>query len=225
MANCTPGMVMPGCNAGSRGSSTGNLLAGTPASLAPAMRDALLLVLGLAVLGLILFLWRLGRHRQIPGYDWVTDWLGHGGAHAVGMILMTALVLGWVASIGPVWIYPAGYAGLALLFGVRALAARDASRRTSDLWHVFVQLSMVYMFGMLWLGPVLVLTAVFLVLYGSFTVDHLSRAFRDAGPDAALRTDGKRTGIAGTLGHLAISCSMVLMFILMQWPAAFGGAM
>jgi Domain of unknown function (DUF5134) len=223
MVNCMPGMTMPGCNGGSQGSSLSDLVTGGPASLAPGVRAAMLVVLGLALLGLMLFLWRLVRRRQIAGYDWVTDWLGHGGAHAVGMILMVTLVLGWLPSIGPAWVYLTGYAGLALLFGARVVAARDPSSRTDDLWHVFAQLSMVYMFGMLWVGPVVVLTAAFLVLYVALTVDRVLRAVREAGPDAALRSDRRHAGVAGTIGHLAISGSMMAMFVVMQWPAALGG--
>jgi Domain of unknown function (DUF5134) len=221
--NCMPGMTMPGCNDGSRGSWMSDLVTGGPASLAPGMRAAMLVVLGLALLGLTLFVWRLVRRRQIPGYDWVTDWLGHGGAHAVAMILMASLVLGWLPSIGPAWVYLTGFAGLALLFVVRAAAARDAPSRAADLWHVFAQLSMVYMFAMLLVGPVVILTAAFLVLYGLLTVDQVRRAVRQAGPDAALRGDRRHAGAAGTAGHLAISGSMMVMFVAMQWPAAFGG--
>ena len=216
MATCMPGMVMPGCSDGSTGSSIGHL------AVTPGIRSALLVVLGLALLGLLLFLWRLWRHRLVNGYPWVADWLGHGGVHAVGMILMSTLMLGWLPSIGPAWAYLVVYGALALLFGARTVMARDASSRSDDLWHVFAQLSMVYMFGALWLGSVVALTAAFLVLYGVFMAEGVWQGLRMAGPDARLRPGHRSISAAGTIGHLVISGSMVLMFVVMQWPGLFG---
>lgn len=218
-----PGMTMPGCRQ-MAGPSGFHLFTPGSAALSFEMRAALLSALGLAALGLIMFLWRLLWHRRISGFRWGSDWLGHGGAHAVGMLLMTTLMLGWASTIGPLWAYVATFGALALLFAVGAVVARDQARRTDDLWHVFVQLSMVYMFGILWLGPVVALTAAFLVFYGAFTAGQVREALREAGPDARLRDDHGPGRLAGTIGHLAISGSMVVMFVVMQWPALFHAA-
>jgi len=188
------------------------------------MLVALLSSLCLAVLGLTLFLWRVRWRRQISGYRWVTDWLGHGGTHAVGMILMAALMLGWAPAIGPPWAYLIGYGALTLFFALRGVMARDVTSRSDGLRHAFVQLSMVYMFGVVWQGPVVALTAGFLVFYGAVSADHVRHAAQSFGPDAVLRGDCGPGRAAGTLGHLAISCSMVIMFITMQWPALFRGS-
>ncbi len=224
MANiCMPGMTMAGCRAFAA-SSINHLVSPGATVLPPGVRDMLLIALGLSFLGLVLFLCRLAWHRQIPRYRWTSEWLGHGGAHAVGMILMTTLMLGWVSTIGPAWAYLIIYGALALVFALHALVAGEAAIRTDDLWHVFVQLSMVYMFGILGQSPAVALTAAFLVFYGALTVDGLRDALQKAGPDAALRGDRAPARAAGTIGHLAISVSMVIMFVVMQWPALFSGA-
>jgi hypothetical protein len=89
------------------------------------MLVALLSAVGLAALGLIMFFWRLAMHEQIPRYPWITDWLGHGGAHAAGMILMATVMLGWVSRIGPRWAYLLAYGALAILFALRTVMARE----------------------------------------------------------------------------------------------------
>lgn len=221
---CMPGMYMPGCTHRGAGTSIGH---GTGASPIAGMvsggdRVALAIVLALAALGLALFTWRLLRRGRIPQYDWVADWVGHGGAHAVGMILMSIQMLGWVSSVGPAWVYLVVYAALAVLFGVRGIRARDATGRRHDVWHVFAHLSMVYMFATEVTGAVLPLTVICLVLYGALMGDQLWSAVRSLGPDTALRTDRGAGHWSSLAGHLAISWSMVVMFGVMQWPSLLG---
>ncbi|MFZ0217624.1 MAG: hypothetical protein WAM30_16970, partial [Candidatus Dormiibacterota bacterium] len=159
-SQCMPGMSMPGCPspAPAASPSSGAALSGT--------HVVLVLIVALSLFVLFAFTWRAVQRARIPGYRWASDWLGH-GVHAPGMIAMSLLMLGVVPSIGPPWAYEAGYGALALVFLGLALTARGRLRPSRDGWHLFLHLSMVYMFARLELLP---LTVVFLALYVLFIV-------------------------------------------------------
>ena len=203
---CMPGMTMPGCIHGSAGSPIGHGIDAGSSMLSAWAQAALLVVLTLALVGLAIAVWRLLRRRDIPRYDWVAEWPGHGAAHAVGMILMSILMLGWVRSIGPTWLYVVAYGSLAVVFAIRAVIARDGPARREDLWHMFVHLSMVYMFAILQTGAVLLATVACLVVYLLLIADHLWRALRRSPPGEYYLTHDHREHGSGIVGHFAISC-------------------
>lgn len=202
-----PGMVMPGC------SSTG-------ADSGPSATElvlVLVLLLSLYVLGTAV--WRHLHRTEIAAYSAVADGLGC-AVHALGMIAMALLMLGTVRSVGPLRVYTAVFLMLAAVFLVRAWRGSPDARR-DEVWRALVHASMAYMF---WSDEMLATTAVCLALYLLYIGDHLRRSPLEApAPGVAReRMVAPSPHLVGTTGHLAIAVAMMLMLVLMQWPAVFG---
>src|ERR1035437_4987457 len=137
-AECMPGMVMPGC------------ASSVPSSRAqigpPVIELALILVIILSAYVLFIFTWRYIQRGHIASYHALPDLLGH-TVHALGMIGMALLMIGTLTSIGPLVAYIIAFSLFAVIFLVRIIVRWSSCDRRSELWHLFINASMAYMFS------------------------------------------------------------------------------
>jgi len=200
-----PGMVMPGCHAPIPFAGAG----GGPSELGIAM----VLIIALSFGAWAIFAWRYMLRAKIPHYSVISDWLGH-AAHAPGMIVMALLMMGAVPSIGPLWIYMAIYGACALVFLARLLTHWETVPRRAELWHVFVNLSMVYMFSF---GDIELVTVICLLLYAAMLGVDASRTLRAPGAEPQTTSVVRLLNVLDSHGGLALGFSMMLMLAIMQW--------
>jgi hypothetical protein len=208
-AECMPGMVMPGCASSVPSSST--------QSGPPVIELALILIIILSTYIVFIFSWRYLQRRHIAGYHALPDLLDH-SAHALGMIAMALLMIGAVATIGPLVGYVIAFAVLATVFLVRLSVRWDSCDRRSEFWHVFVNGSMAYMFSF---TNVVTATLICLVVYVGFMVEIARLSRRSLSLEGDRREDRRSLRVLGSNGDLTIAFSMMLMLTLTQWPQLF----
>lgn len=205
---CMPGMVMPGC-------------ATTVPSRSqigpPIIELALIVVIVLSTYVLFIFIWRYLQRGRIASYQALPDLLGH-AAHALGMIGMALLMIGTVASIGPLVSYVVAFGVFALLFLVRLIAGWSSRDRRADGWHFFINASMAYMFSA---TNIAVVTAACLIFYVCF----IGLSVRSSRSSLEGRGGGLRESpslrLLGVNGDITIAVSMMLMLTVTQWPQWF----
>lgn len=183
----------------------------------PLIELALILVIILSTYVLLVFVWRYLQRGHIARYQRLPDLLGH-TAHAVGMIGMALLMLGTVATIGPLVAYVIAFMVLALIFLVRLLLGWRSHDAQAETWHFFINASMAYMFSATNYTAV---TVVCLVAYLCFAVLTLrgSRRSLELPPNGRSELPSLRT--LGINGDVTIAISMVLMLTITQWPQWF----
>jgi hypothetical protein len=206
---CMPGMVMPGCASSVSSSNTG--------SGPPVIEIALILIIILSAYVLFIFTWRYLQRRHIASYHALPDLLAH-TVHALGMISMALLMIGTVDSIGPLIAYVVAFALFAVVFLTRLIVRWHSCDRRSELWHVFINGSMAYMFSF---TNVVAATVVCLVIYVGFIAVTTRGAGRNVSSDRGPQEDRQSLRLLGTNGDLTIAFSMMLMLTLMQWPQLF----
>jgi hypothetical protein len=177
----------------------------------------MILIIALSFCAWAIFAWRYALRAKIPHYSVISDWLGH-AAHAPGMIAMALLMMGALSSIGPLWIYMAIYGACALVFSARLLVRWDTVPRRVELWHIFVNLSMVYMFSFADIQPV---TIICLLLYAAMLVLDASRMMRAQGAEPQTTSAVRVLNAFDSHGGLALSFSMMLMLAIMRWAFPF----
>jgi lysylphosphatidylglycerol synthetase-like protein (DUF2156 family) len=208
-AECMPGMVMPGCASSVPSSSK---------QLGPPVIELLLiLIIILSTYVLFIFSWRYLQRRHIAGYHALPDLLDH-SVHALGMIAMAVLMIGVVASIGPLVGYVIAFALFAIVFLIRLLVRWDSCDRRSDFWHVFVNGSMAYMFSF---TNVAAATIICLFIYVAFMVAIARASHHKVSSGGDTREDRPSLRVLGSNGDLTIAFSMMLMLTLTQWPQLF----
>jgi hypothetical protein len=209
-AECMPGMVMPGC------------ASSVPSSRAqigpPVIELALILVIILSAYVLFIFTWRYSQRGHIASYHALPDLLGH-TVHALGMIGMALLMIGTLTSIGPLVAYIIAFSLFAVIFLVRIIVRWSSCDRRSELWHLFINASMAYMFSA---TNVAAITISCLVLYLAFIAGTLRQSRRTSQNGVSSRDDRPSLRVLGTNGDLTIAFSMMLMLTLTQWPQLFG---
>lgn len=209
-SQCMPGMVMPGCASSPPSSGT--------QSGPPVIELALILIIILSTYVLFIFTWRYLQRRHIAGYHALPDLLDH-SVHALGMIAMAVLMIGAVASIGPLLGYVIAFALLAVVFLVRLIVKWHSCDRRSEFWHVFVNGSMAYMFSF---TNVVAATIVCLIIYAAFISATARDSRRGIPSDNRSPKDRQSLRVLGSNGDLTIAFSMMLMLVLTQWPQLFG---
>ncbi|MGA8207044.1 MAG: DUF5134 domain-containing protein [Candidatus Dormiibacterota bacterium] len=208
-AECMPGMVMPGCASAVPSSSA--------QSGPPVIELALILIIILSTYIVFIFSWRYLQRRHITGYHALPDLLDH-SVHALGMIAMALLMIGAVATIGPLVGYVIAFALLAVVFLIRLIVRWDLCDRRSEVWHVFVNGSMAYMFSF---TNVVSATLICLLIYVGFMVEIVNLSRHNASLEGDVREDRQSLRELGSNGDLTIALSMMLMLTLTQWPQLF----
>jgi len=208
--DCMAGMVMPGC--ANAAPSSGTQLG------PPVIELALILIIILSAYVLFIFTWRYLQRRHIARYHALPDLLDH-SAHALGMMAMAVLMIGVVESIGPLVGYVIAFALLAVVFLVRLLVKWNSCDRRSELWHVFVNGSMAYMFSF---TNVVAATIVCLIIYVAFISATARDSRRSISSDNRSLEDRQSLRVLGSNGDLTIAFAMMLMLTLTQWPQLFG---
>ncbi|HVB52882.1 MAG TPA: DUF5134 domain-containing protein [Candidatus Acidoferrales bacterium] len=206
---CMSGMLMPGC------------ASAAPPSHAqpgpPVIELALTLVIILSSYVLLIFIWRYFQRGHIASYHALPDLLGH-TVHALGMIGMALLMIGTVASIGPLTAYVGAFALFAAVFLVRLITRWSTCDRHSEGWHLFINASMAYMFSA---ANVSAITIVCLVVYLWFIGSTVRTARHPSEASTGSRIDRPSLRVLGTNGDLTIAVSMMLMLTVTQWPQLF----
>jgi hypothetical protein len=205
---CMPGMVMPGCRApflmgGARGGPT-------------VLEIWMVAIIVLSAYAGLVFAGRYLVRAHTPHYSATSDWLGH-AAHAPGMIAMALLMMGTLSTIGPLWIYMGIYGLFGLVFLVRSFLPRHSSCRGAELWHAFVNASMVYMFSF---SDVVLVTLTCLLLYGAVIVFEVWRGLRATSVPPHSGSAARALNLVGVNGSVALGVSMMLMLAVMQWAFA-----
>jgi hypothetical protein len=206
---CMPGMVMPGCATAASPSSS--------QSGPPVIELALILVIILSAYVLFIFIWRYLQRGHIVSYHALPDLLGH-TVHALGMIGMALLMIGTVASLGPLLGYVVAFVVFAGVFLVRLVRRWDSCDRRSESWHLFINASMAYMFSA---TNVSGLTVGCLVVYLGFIGSTLRAAQSPSDSSNGSGLDRPSLRVLGTNGDVTIAVSMMLMLTITQWPQLF----
>ncbi|HUY25123.1 MAG TPA: DUF5134 domain-containing protein [Candidatus Saccharimonadales bacterium] len=184
----------------------------------PVIELALILIIVLSTYVLFIFTWRYLQRRHIVGYHALPDLLDH-SAHALGMIAMALLMIGAVASIGPLLGYVIAFALLAVVFLICLIVRWHSCDRRAESWHVFVNGSMAYMFSF---TNVAAATVALLVIYLAFMIATVRDSRRRTSSESSTREDRRSLRTLGSNGDLTIAFSMMLMLTLTQWPQLFG---